>query len=345
MIEKAIAGTLVSLLAALPLAVTAALSLTIFAWRWPRWLRQGLMVASLAAACMPALSLVWSFTGIWLKHLRWPIESLMLMPTTGGGGWAAMVWNHAPAVMLAAMAPALVLLAFLLGEVRPVLNAGRCREMKPARWFDRHELPRLLGLLRPRLGWLALLTALGLVMAEDTLQLHGLGANLASAVRAGDLRAIASQAANVLVMAALVTVICRILIRRAPAPGVSNQSQSVVEGAVAAGLGWRQAWVRHALPLLLRRLAAILLKGAAWLWLAWVQFAALKAQEPGTALAAACERAVDDPLAPLRAGVAPALWALFLLLLGRIVAPRPRASSSWPTHLTPPTRRSSKSAT
>jgi hypothetical protein len=198
--------------------------------------------------------------------------------------------------------------------------------MSHAQYFYHHALPQIWLQIRGSLLFLALLGASYLIALEDILDIPGAGRNAAHGLRenAQSIAAWAGLAAVAVMASLLVALLHRAFSRHSPPPPRTHAGSSAawIEGALAIGMPKPVAWRRHVLPRGLRQTLSLFFETASW-FVVWTMLISVPAgRGPGLALAAAADRALTDFAAPLAAGVVPALCALFLWLLGRIVAPR-----------------------
>ena len=317
----ALGASLSLLTAAMVLATASALAAAVVL-RWvPGWLRMALVFGVKAVALFPIASLVWAFVGFWLSRLGWPVESLMPVPESAAWQWVL------PVILLAVPLTA-ELTAFLLRKPRhPATAKLTTKGLNRTQAFYHHELPRLWLQMGLKLQGLCLLGAAYLIVIEDILDLPGAAAALANALRTGQSDTIGSA---LLLWGAVAACSCLIIgaLHRASRPSLRekkprSETSLLIEGAVAIGLSRAAAWRRHALPRQIRQTLALLFAASSWAVVVTILISVTIGRGPGAALAGAAQLALDDPRAPLLAGIAPALCALFLWLLSRILAPRP----------------------
>ncbi|HYF36421.1 MAG TPA: hypothetical protein VD994_14095 [Prosthecobacter sp.] len=323
----AIAVSVAVLVAALTLAAAFALAVaSALRWAGP-WLRSALVLGAKAFALLPFVALTWSFLGFWLGGAGWPVESLMPVPAPART-FGVAAWKWLLPVFLLAAPLAAELIAFLLRQPRPNTSPGLpAKGVSAAQAFYQHELPRLWFQMRGKLLWLCLLGGGYLIALEDILNLPGAAAALAKALRSsepGSWRTPAVAWGAVAACAGVVVLIVHRLSFRTSASAAKprTQARALMEGAVTIGLSRSQGWRRHVLPGHVRAVLSGLFEAASWAVVCTVLVSAVIGRGPGIALWEAGNVALDDPMAPLRAAVAPALCALFLWLAGRIVAPR-----------------------
>lgn len=301
------------LLAALLVGASTALAFGILLKRLPAWLRAALSLPVKAVAVFPVAALAWGFIGLWVGAWGWPIESLM--PVAVDRSLATVLWTWLLPVLLLALPLTAELTACLLGAM------GK----SPAKDLTDAVLARRLA---GRLPFVTLVGAVYLIAIEEALDLRGAAFALARGCQAGNADQIATSVIVWSVMAAFGCALAwlpgRAMYLSGPLVGPHRLSITRLrwEGAVVIGMSKFGAWHRHVLPRQCRSALGMLFEGVSWAVVAITLISALIGREPGLALAKAFENALTDPWAPIVAGVPPALCALFLWLLSRIVAPR-----------------------
>ncbi|MDZ4288651.1 MAG: hypothetical protein U0984_11870 [Prosthecobacter sp.] len=331
---RSMGSSLGRLMAALVVATATALAFAISLRRLPAWLRTTLAVLAKSIALFPVAALTWSFIGLWVGKWGWPIESLM--PVEAGKGFlprmAATLWNWSLPVLLLAVPLTADLTAWLLTTIARAPSPGlvdalAAKGLDGKRIFYRHHLPRICAGLAGKLPFVTLLGAGYLIAVEDVLDLPGAAFSLARALRAGAADPLAAGVVLWSMTAALgctiTWLLCRVFCPRgqstAPRPSASSR---LLESAMVIGLSRAAGWRRHLLPRQFRSALHLLFCGASWAVVGTILISTIVGWGPGVVLAEATKSALTDPWASLSAGVSPALCALFLWLLSRIMAPR-----------------------
>lgn len=324
---RGIGGSLSLLVAAAVLATSSGFAVAAALRSFPTWLRKAAAAGCKALAVFPFAAIVWTLAGFWLGRLHWPIESLMPAPAAGAAG---TVWKWLLPLILLAAPLAAELATWLLIQPRLQMEPGLTgRGLNRSLRFYHHELPRLWRLGGGKIQRLVLLGAAYLVFLEDALDLPGAGAFFAAALRSGETSPLLAASVAWLALTAAGCLLIWVLHRTftgwpaAPVERRSNASAALIEGGVVIGLSRRAAWRRHVLPRQVRTVLGALCIAASWTVVWTMLITAISRRGPGAFLGGAGMLALDDYRAPLAAAAVPALWALSLWLLGRMMAPRP----------------------
>lgn len=193
-------ASLLILATALLLALCLGLALGLGAHRLGRRAEIVAALGGRAVACLPVAAVAWGFVGLWTGRNGLPVETLMpaelpLQHDVELATVARLLWEF--------LAPTLLLALPLTGEVlHAVITDGRgtkdlelglrARGVPRGARLWRHHLRQLLPMLRGRMQALCLVAPACLVIIEDVLRCMGWGGWMAHAIRAADIRAIAS---------------------------------------------------------------------------------------------------------------------------------------------------------
>ena len=286
---------------ALLLGATTAQALVMGVRGQGRWARWPVMLVAKTALLFPLSALLWSAIGCWVGHLGLPVSSLMPAPVTAETldlltRIAHVVWWWAPPVFLLSLPVACQLVVSSLMTNRP--------------WFAQVRRAGLLGL--------ALLP-----VVEDAFHLPGILAGLIPALHHPGATSFLLEFAPLLMLGGVWWCLASAW-PHAPVPHIPTDEDKIREGALVIGLSPQEVWKRHLMHGRVRRGLARLCSAAALAFSLWIAYGCPGSAAWSTRLRTAFDRALYEPIAPLSAVALPALCALSLWLLGRIILPRPR---------------------
>ncbi len=315
----------VLLLATVFLSATTAILLASLPFRrMPGTAKAARLVAQMIAF-FPVAALSWSFIGLWLGQLHYPVESFL--PSEGLrqslpwlDGLALEIWYWAPVIMLTSVPLTAALFTTLLAK----------RKLTPVRLLTFHlpEAGSSISVATQRqrcvhkLLWLGMLSLLQLAAVESLLAIPGWGGQMATALTqqqdgVGMTRLVIAGVCLALAW----RVVWGLLWKRGP-NSIKSPPVTPRDAAVVLGHSQAEAWRRHEASNTIRRTLSALFGMTAWLIVVVVLLTFFLQLWPGILIQQVGMEALRHPAAPLLVGALIMLCPLFFWMLGRILPPR-----------------------
>lgn len=196
-------------------------------------------------AFAPIVALSWGFVGWWIGIQHGSIESLLGYTPPPGKDTVALalarvIWRWAAPCLMMAL-PLTGWLALHRGRDLAALRRNvsdldlRARGLPPAWIFYHHLLPRLWPVWRRGLEICGVMATALMLVVEDALQFHGVGEMMLTAVRAGDVPAMAQSLYAVFWIIAVGSALVGFVERRDPWRVVGSWNEAKPEGNPSSG--------------------------------------------------------------------------------------------------------------